>query len=168
MKTIILALIMLALTGSLATIACTAISQPQSITPLSSSPVSGNSTAQSPRVTSAIGARLEVIYFHMTQRCVTCLCFEERINYVMATYFKNDIGAGRINYQVLNAQDPINLALARKYGAVSSQLFINTISKGVEHIENLEAIWDWNCRGDKNGFDQKVRTAIIESFKGDY
>jgi hypothetical protein len=165
LKTMLFALMILILMTSIATVACSSYSPPPATT--SPATVSGNSTAQSSQIAPAAGPRLEVIYFHMTQRCVTCLCFEERINYVMATYFKDDISAGRIDYRVLNAQDPNNLLMAKKYGVVSSQLSLNTISGGVERIKNLDAIWDWNCRGDKNGFDQKVRTAIIQSFNGD-
>jgi hypothetical protein len=104
--------------------------------------------------------RVDVIYFHVNQRCVTCLCFEEHVNNVIDKYFGNDIASGKLTYRVLNAQLPQNAAIAQKYGVVGSQLFINTISNGVDNIENISKIWDWNCRNNPQGFELKVKNTI--------
>lgn len=108
---------------------------------------------------------LEVVYFHMNQRCVTCLCFEERVNEVLETYFSDAINSGRLVYRVLNAQDPQNAALARKYKAVGSQLFLNSVVNGFDNIDDIQEIWDWNCRTDQGGFDSKVKNAVEQRLK---
>lgn len=109
--------------------------------------------------------RVEVIYSHMNQRCPTCLCFEERINTVIETYFSDAIANGKLTYRVVNAQDPQNDAFVRKFKAVGSQLFINTIVNGFDNIEDIQDIWNWDCRNNQHGFDLKVRDAIEQRLK---
>lgn len=104
--------------------------------------------------------RVDVIYFHMNQRCVTCLCFEEHINSVMEKYFSSALASGKLTYRVFNAQSPQNAEIAHKYGAVGSQLFVNTITGGEDHIEDIANIWYWNCRNNPKGFDLNVKNTI--------
>ena len=111
-------------------------------------------------------SRVDVVYSHMNQRCPTCLCFEERINTVIEKYFSEQISSGKLTYKVVNAQDPQNAAFARKWGAVGSQLFINTVINGFDNIEDIQDIWNWDCRTDQAGFDLKVKNAIEQRLKG--
>ena len=111
--------------------------------------------------------RVDAVYFHRTQRCVTCLCFEERITCVVETYFKDELNSGKLTYRVVDLGDENNTDLAIQYGAISSQLFINSVKNDADHIEDIIDIWDWNCRGDKAGFDQKVRDVIQSRLKGE-
>lgn len=110
--------------------------------------------------------RVDVIYFHVNQRCVTCLCFEDHINNVIEKYFQDAIASGKLTYRVLNAQTPQNTEIAKEYGAVGSQLFINTITDGKDHIEDIDTIWYWNCRNNPQGFELKVKNAIELRLKG--
>ncbi len=122
-----------------------------------------NSTVQKPALREN---RVDVIYFHMNQRCVTCLCFEQHVNHVIETYFTDAIDSGQLTYQVLNAQLPENAAIARKYKVVGSQLFINSVVNGYDNIEDISDIWNWNCRNDPGGFELKVRDAIEMRLQG--
>jgi hypothetical protein len=111
--------------------------------------------------------RVDVVYFHRPQRCVTCLCFEERIRYVMSTYFQNELNNGEMTFGVYNIGDKKNAAIVKKYGAISSQLFINTVKDDTDHITDIQDIWSWNCRSDKEGFDQQVKNVIEQSLNGE-
>jgi hypothetical protein len=111
--------------------------------------------------------RVDVVYFHRPQRCPTCLCFEERIVYVVNTYFQDELKSGKLIFGVYNSGDSENADIVKKYGAVSSQLFINTVKDGTDHITDIQKIWSWNCRTDKEGFDQQVKSAIEQSLKGE-
>ena len=115
----------------------------------------GNQSSASPEIN-----RVDVVYFHATQRCVTCLCFEEHINTVMERYFQDALQNGKLTYRVLDVQREENKELARKYGAVGSQLFVNVIRDGVENITDVQEIWDWGCRSKPLEFEQKVRETI--------
>jgi hypothetical protein len=109
--------------------------------------------------------RVDVVYFHRPQRCTKCLCFEERVSYVVATYFHDEIDSGKLTFKILNLGDPENAERAAKYAAVGSQLFINTIKDGEDHIQDIQEIWAWNCTGDVEQFDAQVRNAIEQSLK---
>jgi hypothetical protein len=111
--------------------------------------------------------RVDVVYFHRPQRCPTCLCFEERIRYVVSTYFQNELNSGKLTFGVYNIGDSKNAAIVKKYGAVSSQLFINTVKDGTDHITDIQDIWSWNCRSNKEGFDQQVKNVIEQSLNGE-
>jgi hypothetical protein len=111
--------------------------------------------------------RVDVVYFHRPQRCPTCLCFEERIRYIMSTYFQNELDSGKMTFQVCNIGDSKNAAIVKKYGAISSQLFINTVKDGTDHIIDIQDIWSWHCTSNKDGFDQKVKNVIEQSLNGE-
>lgn len=115
----------------------------------------GNQSSTSPEIN-----RVDVVYFHATQRCVTCLCFEEHVNTVMERNFQDALQNGKLTYRVLDVQKPENKELARKYGAVGSQLFINVIRDGSDNITDIQEIWDWGCRSKPLEFEQKVREII--------
>jgi hypothetical protein len=124
-----------------------------------------NITTLASQPQSPLPNRVDVIYFHVNQRCVTCLCFEQQVNHVVEAYFGDAITSGKLTYQVLNLQKAENTAIARKYGAVGSQLFINTVVNSKDHIEDIQDIWNWSCRNNKPGFDLKVRSVIEYSLK---
>ncbi|MCX6009502.1 MAG: nitrophenyl compound nitroreductase subunit ArsF family protein [Chloroflexi bacterium] len=111
--------------------------------------------------------RVDVVYFHRPQRCPTCLCFEERIRYVVNTYFQKELSNGKMTFGVYNIGDNKNADIVKKYGAVGSQLFINTVKDGTDYIRDIQDIWSWGCRSNKEGFDQKVKSIIEQSLKGE-
>ena len=111
--------------------------------------------------------RVDVIYFHRPQRCVTCLCFEERIRYVVSTYFQEELNSGKLTFGVYNIGDSQNATIVKKYSPITSSLYINSVKDNTDKIRNVEEIWSWNCRGDKKGFDQKVRNVIDQSLQSD-
>jgi hypothetical protein len=125
-----------------------------------SKPGSNASVTSGAKTVEPLSTRVDVIYFHVNQRCVTCLCFEEHVNKVIEKYYGDDIASGKLTYRVLNAQIPENAAIAKKYGAVGSQLFINRIVNGFDDIEDIQSIWNWNCRNNPNGFQLKVKNVI--------
>ena len=122
-----------------------------------------------PTAQSSIPAlKTEVYYFITNQRCVTCLCFESRIRFVIENYYKDEISSGKMTFGIRNIQDSRNAAIAKKYKAVGSQFFVNTITNGVDHIKDIQEIWDWDCNKDPNGFMQKVRDVLDKSLKGQF
>jgi len=151
-----------------------AAAQPDAVTP--SQTPSGQNPASAPAISdnvtpvavqsqSLLPNRVDVIYFHVNQRCPTCLCFEQHVNHIIEADFSDEISSGRLTYRVLNAQQEQNADIARKYGAVGSQLFINTVVNGEDHIKDIQDIWNWNCRYNAPKFDRNVRNEIEGSLK---
>ena len=123
------------------------------------------STSQTQDASLNLLDRVDVVYFHRPQRCPTCLCFEERIIYVVKTYFQDELNSGKLTFQVCNIGDSKNAAIVKKYGAVGSQLFINTVKDGTDHITDIQDIWSWHCTSNKEGFDQQVKSVIEQSIE---
>jgi hypothetical protein len=134
---------------------------PETIT----TPSDNSSTSQAPDESLGSLDRVDVIYFHRPQRCVTCLCFEERVRYVVSTYFQNELNSGKMTFGVYDIGDSKNADIVKKYGAYSSQLFINTVKDGTDHITDIQDIWSWHCTSNKQSFDQKVKNVIDQSLK---
>jgi hypothetical protein len=111
--------------------------------------------------------RVDVVYFYRPQRCVTCLCFEERAIYVVNTYFQDELNSGKITFGVYNIGDKKNAAIVKKYSAIGSQLFINTVNDGTDHITDIQDIWSWHCTSNKEDFDQKVKNVIEQRLNGE-
>lgn len=133
-------------------------SAPPAVTPPPEQPSELSETTTAPD-------RVDVVYFHRPRRCVTCLCFEERIRHVVKTYFQDEVDSGKLTLEILNLGDKENAATVNKYGAFGPQLFINTVRDGADHIRNIEEIWSWGCRSDKEGFDQVVKNLIEQSLE---
>lgn len=109
---------------------------------------------------------VEVLYFHSPQRCKTCLCFEEHTRNVINSYFKDEVNSGKLTLHVLDFADSKNLPLVKKYQVVGSQLFINTVIDGVEHIRNVWEIYSLGCLSNPNAFDEGLRQIIQECLGG--
>ena len=120
-----------------------------------------------PSVTTAPTVTIDLLYFHQPQRCTKCLCFEERVSDVVGEYFQTQIDSGQLTFQILNIGDKENYALVQKYGAVGSQLFINTIINGEEHIKNIQEIWSWDCTSDTDRFENEVKNIIELNLNGE-
>jgi hypothetical protein len=141
--------------------------EPPGQSEITTTPSDISSTSQAPDESLSSPDRVDVVYFHRPQRCPSCLCFEERIRYVVSTYFQNDLDSGKMTFGVYNIGDSQNADIVKKYGAISSQLFINTVKDGTDNIRDIQDIWDWNCRTNKAGFDQQVKNVIEQSLRGE-
>jgi len=104
--------------------------------------------------------KVDVLYFHRPRRCTKCLCFEERVSHVVKEHFQSEINSGQLNFRVFNIADKEKAALVKKYGAVGSQLFINTIVDGVENIRDVQEIWSWDCTSNTDRFEEEVKNII--------
>lgn len=127
----------------------------------------GTTPDESPTTDGSSGAtdRVDLVYFHRPRRCVTCVCFEERIRHVVKAYFQDEVDSGKLTLEVVNLGDKENAAIVNKYGAFGPQLFINTVRDGADHIRNIEDIWRWGCTSDPESFDEAAKSTIEQSLK---
>jgi hypothetical protein len=120
-----------------------------------------------PQATTIEVDMVEVYYFHRPQRCTKCLCFEERVKYVVDNYFQDEIESGKMSFKIIDLADTEESDAIRKYNAVASQLFINTVIDGSDNIRDVQEIWSWGCTGDPEAFDEAVRYFINQSLRGE-
>lgn len=108
--------------------------------------------------------RVDVVYFHRTNRCHSCMYAEEQTWYTLATYFINELESGKITFKSINVQDENSSAIIEKYGAYGPQLFISTIKGDEEYIEAVIEFWDFI--DDDEGFSQLIRTKVTNALEG--
>jgi len=127
----------------------------------------GTSSATPPPSNNSTGPadRVEVVYFHRTHQCYSCRYAEEETRYTVETYFNDELASGKLTFQSLDVQDSKNTVIVEKYGAYGSQLFINTIKDGTDHIEQVTDIW--LAIGDDEAFVEIVKNKIEKSLNGE-
>jgi hypothetical protein len=69
-------------------------------------------------------AKLEVLYFHSTYRCVTCNAVENNAKKLIEENYKAQLDNGTIKFASYNVDDEANKTLAEKYQISSSTLLI--------------------------------------------
>ena len=111
--------------------------------------------------------KVEVVYFHRPHRCEACIYVEERVGYIVNTFFQEELSNGRLTYKIFDLGDTKNAAVATEYGAIGSQLFINTIKDGDSHIEHVDRIWYWDCLDEQELFDKTVTDIIKQALYGE-
>jgi len=127
----------------------------------------GTSSATPPTSNNSTGPadRVDVVYFHRTQQCYSCRYAEEGTRYTVETYFADELASGKLTFQSLDVQDGENAAIVQKYGAYGSQLFINTVKDGTDHIEQVTDIW--LVIGKDEAFVEIVKDRIEKSLNGE-
>lgn len=84
----------------------------------------------------SIKPRLDIFYFHATNRCPTCISIEDNTKKVLVKYFKKEVNAGTIKMAVMDCEDEKYKLLADKYGAVGSTLILQS-NVGKQEKENM-------------------------------
>jgi hypothetical protein len=84
-------------------------------------------------------ARTEVVYFHRTVRCPSCVTIENWAKSAVAP----DVEAGRVAWQVFNLDEPANTQFEDRYGLMAQSVVVREIKGGKEtRWKNLEKVWD--------------------------
>jgi len=115
--------------------------------------------AQKPSLT------LEVIYFHATRRCPTCLAIEENTRKTLDTYFSDQLKNGSIKLTVLNVDEDKNKAIAEKYEATGSALFLTKTTGGKESKNDLTDYAFSYARNNPDKFISGLKDKINELLK---
>ena len=109
--------------------------------------------------TTAVANKIEVIDFHSTHRCETCKAIEANTKYTLDTYFSDKLKDNKITFQVINVDDEKNTALAEKFQASGTSLFLNVIKDGKEKQINLTDFAFMKGR-EKEDFSNELKAKI--------
>ena len=110
--------------------------------------------------------RVDVVYFHRTQRCHTCLYAENQTRYTLETYFADELASGKLTFQSINVEDEENADIVKKYNNASYlTLCINTVRDGTDHIEEITDIW--YVIDNNEAFDEIVKKKVEQSLTGE-
>jgi hypothetical protein len=81
--------------------------------------------------------KVEVYYFHPTERCPIDQSIEENTRATMQSDFAKEIKAGTIKFQVLNTDDKANAKTVAKFDINAQALYIVKLDKGKESKNDL-------------------------------
>lgn len=87
--------------------------------------------------------KIEIYYFHLKNRCVTCRAVEKVTTETLKDHFSTQMKAGTITYKSINFEDKKNKALAKKYKIKGQSLVviqgdkkIDLTAKGFQYARN--------------------------------
>lgn len=110
------------------------------------------------------GDRVEVMYFHGKQRCVTCLAIEKLAREVVETDFAQERKAGKVVWKVVDISTPAGQQLAKTYRVTWSSLLVNAWKDGKEKRSDLTRFAFKNARNRpselKRGLSEKIREQL--------
>ncbi len=81
--------------------------------------------------------KLQIYYFHLTNRCHTCTGIETELRKNLDSLFTNDLTTDVLRFAALNCETKENEALARKYDAYGATLAF-TIFKDGKEIKKID------------------------------
>ncbi len=86
--------------------------------------------------------KLEIIHFHGTHQCYSCIMVGDLAEETINTYFENELKSGKITFAHINGELPENNEKVVKYGASGSSLWIGTYYKdGTFSKEQNNNVW---------------------------
>lgn len=110
------------------------------------------------------GKRIEVIDFHTTHRCKTCLKIEDNTKKLLQSQFGQEMKEGRIKFFTVNIDEEKNAALAERFEAAGTSLFLNVVRNGKEHHIDLTN-WAFMKAFEEEEFASELKQKIVEQLK---
>lgn len=115
-----------------------------------------NSTAMA-----TTGSKIEVLDFHTTHRCKTCMKIEENAKAVLQKDFQEAVEAGKITFQTINIDKKENAKIAEHFQVGGTALFLNVVKEGVETPIDLTD-FAFMKAFDEEAFFAELKTKIEE------
>lgn len=109
--------------------------------------------------------RVDIIYFHPKTRCAACISVELRTKEVIDKYFKHYIDDNQLSFQSYELYNKQNEEIMKKFGAIGSQLFINTIVENEETIKHVHEVWMPDILNDQITFEEFMSGLISQELE---
>jgi len=93
-------------------------------------------TAQN-KVKASSTVKVEVYYFHPTDRCPIDQSIEANTKTVMQSFFPKETGNGTITFRVINTDDKADAKVIAKFNINAQALYIVKLEKGKEIQKDL-------------------------------
>jgi len=94
--------------------------------------------------------KIEVVHFHATQQCISCITVGKYALKTIQEKFPEEFKNGKIVFKDINGELPENYDIVVKYQARGSSLFVNAIINGQDNIQ--EDVKVWRLIGDEKGY----------------
>lgn len=100
-----------------------------------------NSPTATPSVSTVPADKIEVVHFHGTQQCWSCITVGQYALKTIKEKFPEEFASGKIVYKDINGELKENREIVMKYQARGSSLFINAIRGGKDDIAEDVTVW---------------------------
>jgi len=91
--------------------------------------------------------KVQIYEFHSTNRCYSCITMGQYIKATVEESFQPELKSGKLEFREINVDLPENKAVATKFQAAGTSLFINAIIDGQDNIQ--EEAQAWRLLGDQ-------------------
>lgn len=108
---------------------------------------------------------VEVIYFHGKQRCPGCVAIETLTKEVIENDFAEEVNDGKVVFHVIDFTKPENEAIAEKYEAAWSSLFVTQHKSANETIHDMTEFGFSYAKGEPETFKQGLKEKIENLLK---
>jgi len=108
--------------------------------------------------------RVDVVYFHRTERCSSCQWMGEQTLWTVQNYFAQELASGRVVFRDVDVQKPESASLTKQYNSYGSSLFLNYVKGGQNHIEQVADLYPFI--GDQPRFTGQLRAKIAIGLQG--
>jgi ribosomal protein S17E len=109
--------------------------------------------------------KLDIYYFHPSERCPIDQSIEETLRKMMQTDFLKEIKDGTIRFQALNTDDKANEKIAEKFDINAQALYLVTKVKGKEVKNDLTGFAFSNCQSNPGKFKAGLKQEILQAIK---
>jgi hypothetical protein len=120
--------------------------------------------AQTP-VTGKINTKVEVYYFHPTERCPIDQSIEETTRSLMRTDFAKEIKNGTIKFMVLNTDEKANAKIVGKFEMNAQALYLVFFKKDKEVKKDLTEFAFSTCQSNPAKFKTGLKQEILDALK---
>jgi len=102
---------------------------------------------------------VRVYYFHTTQRCASCKKIEALSAEAIRAGFARELGEGRLEWQVVNIDDPANRHFTADYQLYTkSVVVVDRVNGQQVRWKNLPKVWE--LLQDEKGFRLYVQSEV--------
>lgn len=126
----------------------------------SSNKQSSDSKIDSTNVSTHSNAKLEIIYFHSTNRCVTCYAAEIVTKSLLDENFKTQLDNGDITFKSLNIDESENNALIEKYQVGFSTLLLINHQNGKDEVTDFTVTAFKYARNEPDKYKELLKSEI--------
>ncbi|MFH1424357.1 MAG: nitrophenyl compound nitroreductase subunit ArsF family protein [archaeon] len=109
--------------------------------------------------------KIEVYHFHGTRQCYSCITVGAYAEETVNTYFADEVKSGKVVFGHVNVQLSENAALAEKYGATGSSLWIGVYDENGFHAEQNTNVW--YKINDKADYMNYLKSVIEQKLAGE-
>ena len=106
--------------------------------------------------------KVKVIYFHGTNRCMTCLNMEKYTKELLEEEYSKELNSKQLVFEIVNFDDDAQKEITEKYNVESSTLLLVKIKNGKEKVTDLTDIGFTYAKNEPEKFKGEIRKKLNE------